>query len=253
MTKRVKRALAALLLAALLLPLAACGESKDLFLARKGEPRIAVLAAMNMEAKQLEKLLEEPERFKHDGKSFVHGGMGGAHVILHQGGMGLDKAEAGAKALIESFQPDILILFGMSGGIVPDVALYETVVAQTVYAAWDFDIPAIATDETLVTIATEVLPHARAAAIATGGKMTWTKKSYDLISGTCGAVAVDQESYAVAKAAREANVPLLIIRSMSDTYDTTSLLGFFKYGPISAEKAAMDTETVIKKLGEQAG
>jgi len=80
--------------------------------------------------------------------------------------------------------------------------------------------------------------------------MTWRKSDYDRIASACGAAAVDQESYAVASAAREMGVPLLIIRSMSDTYDNSSLLGFFKYGPISAEKVAREAETVIRKFSE---
>ena len=229
-----------------------------LFLSACGAPslppvqaKIGVLAAMKMEARQLIKRMDNPQSFNWAGQSFTSGRIGGVEIILCQCGMGLEKAEAGAKALMESFKPEMLILFGMSGGIVPGVELYETVVAQAVYPAWDFDLQAVATDEELLAIAQDVLPEARPAFIATGNRMTWRKTDYDRISAACGAVAVDQESYAVAKAAREAGMPLLIIRSMSDTYDNTSLVGFFKYGPISAEKAAADTETVIEKLAER--
>jgi len=211
---------------------------------------VAVLAAMGMEAKHLVSRMDGARTVEIAGKKYTLGQINGTEVVLHQGGMGLDKAEAGARALME-FQPDVLVLFGMSGGIVPEIGLYETVIASGVYPAWKDDWIAIETDAALQSLAAEVLEDARVASIATGDKMTWRKKDYDRISRACGAVAVDQESYAVAKAARELGVPLLIIRSMSDTYDNTSLLGFFKYGPVSAEKAAKDAESVIKELAKK--
>lgn len=211
---------------------------------------VAVLAAMDMEAKHLVSRMDNVRPVKIAGKKYTLGQINGTEVVLHRGGMGLDKAGAGARALME-FQPDVLILFGMSGGIVPGVGLYETVIASAVYPAWKGDWVAVPTDEALAALAAEVLGDARLAPIATGDRMTWRKKDYDRISQGCGAVAVDQESYAVAEAAEELGVPLLIIRSMSDTYDNTSLLGFFKYGPVSAEKAAEDAAAVIEKLAER--
>ena len=213
--------------------------------------RIAVLAAMNMEAKHLVSRMDGAYMSKAMGKKYMQGTINGADVILHQSGMGLDKAEAGARALIENFQPDVLVLFGMSGGIVPEIELYETVIASAVYPAWGDDWTAIPTDEALKALAAEVLEGVQTAPFATGDKMTWRKSDYDRIANACGAVAVDQESYAVAKVAQELGVPLLIVRSMSDTYENSSLLGFFKYGPISAERAAQATESVIIALAER--
>jgi len=235
-----------LLCAATLICFAACGTPET----GPEKVSIAVLAAMGMEAKQLEKLMDSARPVKSAGKKFTLGAIGGTEVILHQGGMGLEKAEAGTCALLENFQPDVLILFGMSGGIVPEIALYETVVASAVFPTWKDDWTSSETDEALQSLAIGLLDGARLAPIATGNKMTWRKSDYDRIANACGAVAVDQESYAVAETARKAGVPLLIIRSMSDIYENTSLLGFFKYGPVSAEKAAKDVETVILHLEE---
>ena len=246
--RRAKRALALILAAALLLSLAACGKATPTQPNYGSKVEIAVLAAMNMEAKRLEARMMNPRKEKVAGKTFTRGMVGGTEIVLHQCGMGLDKAEEGARALIETFQPDLLILFGMSGGIVPGMELYETVIADAVFPAWEEDWVALPTDGALAAFAAGILGDARRAPIATGNKMTWHKKDYDRISSACGAVSVDQESYAVAKAAGAAGVPLLILRSMSDTYDNTSLLGFFKYGPASAEKAAADTEAVIREL-----
>ncbi|MCL2494946.1 MAG: 5'-methylthioadenosine/S-adenosylhomocysteine nucleosidase [Oscillospiraceae bacterium] len=213
-----------------------------------GKPSVALLAAMDMEAKHMIDRMDDAREIKNAGKKYTYGRIGSVHVILHQCGMGLDKAEAGARALIENFQPDVLVLFGMSGGIVPEIGLYETIIASEVFPAWKDDWVSIKTDAALAALADGVLKDAQLAPVATGNKMTWRKSDYDRIANACGAVAVDQESYAVVQAAQELGVPLLIIRSMSDTYENSSLLGFFKHGPISAEKAAEDTASVIEAL-----
>jgi len=241
----MKKAFAPVLAALLCLAaLAGCGAPE----AVPEQVQVAVLAAMNMEAKHLISRMDDAYERKIDGKNYTLGTIGDIDVVLHQSGMGLDKADAGARALMENFQPDVLVLFGMSGGIVPEMGLYETVIAHEVFPAWKDDWVSIKTDNDLAVLAMNILEDAVISNIATGDKMTWRKSDYDRISQACGAVAVDQESYAVAKAAQEASVPLLIIRSMSDTYDNSSLLGFFKHGPISAEKAAQDTAAVIKEL-----
>jgi len=243
----MKRFAALLFCLAALAGLSACGAPE----AGPEKVSVAVLAAMGMEAKHLISRMDNPQTTKVAGKKFTYGTIGPAVVVLHRCGMGLDKAEAGARALIENFQPDVLILFGMSGGIAPEIELYETVVASAVYPAWMDDWVAAPTDGALAALAAELIEGARLAPVATGDRMTWRKSDYDRISSACGAVAVDQESYAVAMAAQEMGVSLLIIRSMSDTYENTSLLGFFKYGPISAEKAAKAAESVIKQLAER--
>jgi len=117
--------LATLLCLAALLGLAACGVPET----APEEVPIAVLAAMNMEAKHLVSRMENPRSVKVAGRRYTCGKIGEVEIVLHQSGMGLEKAEAGARALMENFQPEALVLFGMSGGIVPDIELYETVIA----------------------------------------------------------------------------------------------------------------------------
>ncbi|MCL2298619.1 MAG: hypothetical protein FWC27_00535, partial [Firmicutes bacterium] len=107
------------------------------------------------------------------------------------------------------------------------------------------------TDEALADFALRILPHAQIAPAATSIGLILNKRRKARIAQKSGAVCVDMETYAVAKAANALHTPLLVIRCMSDTVEPESLLHFFKNGAMAAEKVAAETELVIRKLAEE--
>jgi nucleoside phosphorylase len=56
------------------------------------------------------------------------------------------------------------------------------------------------------------------------------------------------ESYAVLTVAERERVKAVVLRCISDTKETKSLLSFFKNGRIAAEKAAGEAEKLILSL-----
>jgi len=211
---------------------------------------IAILVAMDMEAAPLVRKIEGARPETAAGRKFLRGRIGRAEVVLHICGMGMRRADSGARALVEHSSPQALVLYGVSGGLTPEMALSETVIGMSSYPAFGRAGDAEATDGALADTAARVLPGARRAPLATTWGVTARKKSKTRIAQASGAVCVDMESYAVAKAARELGLPLLVIRCLSDTFEPTSLLAFAKHGAAAAEKAAAETESVIKALAE---
>jgi len=202
---------------------------------------IAVLAAIGMEAAPFTRRMENTSA---DGK-FLRGNIGKADVVLHRCGIGMRNADKGARALVGHAKPDALILYGISGGLIPEIQLHEIVIGTSSACkerAEDLD-------RRLADIAAQALPGARAAPLACTRTVTVRKKRKTLLAGS-GAVCVDMESFAAAKAAREKGVPLLVLRSISDTFQPVSLLAF-KNGKIAAETAAFAVETVIKALSNE--
>ncbi|MCL2508695.1 MAG: 5'-methylthioadenosine/S-adenosylhomocysteine nucleosidase [Oscillospiraceae bacterium] len=210
--------------------------------------KIAVLVAMSMEESYLVKRIEEQKPETVAGAKFLHGRIGEAEVILHRCGWGMRNADRGARALIGHAKPDALILYGVSGGLVPDVRVADTVAAVSSFPAFGKVRKAENTDARLTGIALRVIPEARKAPIATSIGIILRKKRKAKIVAESGAVCIDMESYAVAKAANEMGVPLLVIRSLSDTLEPSSLLEFFKNGRVAAENAAAGVEAVIKSI-----
>ncbi|MCL2106984.1 MAG: 5'-methylthioadenosine/S-adenosylhomocysteine nucleosidase [Oscillospiraceae bacterium] len=215
--------------------------------------KIAVLVAMGMEADCLIKRIENARTEKAGGRTFLRGTVGSAEVVLYRCGWGMRRAADGARALIGYARPDALLLYGVSGAIVPTLRIADTVVAEASFATWGKAFAAglsQPTDETLANFAAGVLGEAQKAPVATSVGVILRKKRNARIAAASGALCTDMESYAVAKAAAELDMPLLVIRSISDTFERISLLAFLKNGKIAAERAALDTETVIKALAE---
>jgi len=240
------------------LKMAACGVNCNVMSLRtrpKVGPMktIAVLAAMGMEAAPLIKRMEGARPERAAGRRFLRGTIGQAEVVLHTCGMGMRKAARGAKALIKNYQPDVIINYGVSGGLAPGMEVGDTVVALSSCPASGKAYRtegAVATDERLTDFAVRVLPGVKKGPAATSLGIILSKKRKARLVAKSGAVCVDMETYAIAKVSRELGTSLLVIRCMSDTVEPASLLSFLKNGAMAAGKVAAETERVIKALME---
>jgi len=125
-----------------------------------------------------------------------------------------EMAAAGAQALIS---------FGVCGGLVPQVKVGDLVLADSVHHHRGADWP---TDESWREAVEEALldegpRHVRLHI----GRLTGSPAIVDqpaakrMLAHKCNAIAVDMESHAVAEAAHELGLPLLVLRTCSDTVD----------------------------------
>jgi len=201
-----------------------------------------------MEAAPLIKRMDGTASEKLAGKKFLRGRIGEAEIVMHICGMGMRKADIGVRALIECYQPDILVNYGVSGGLVPEIGLSDTVVVTSSCPASGKAYKterAAPTNAALADFAARVLPEAQKGPASTSIGIIVNKKRKARLVEKTGAVCVDMETFAAAKTARALDVPLLVIRCMSDTVEPASLLHFFKNGATAAEKVAAEVETVI--------
>ncbi len=212
---------------------------------------IAVLAAMGMEEAKLSGRMESRTKTTVGGLAFTCGTIGGAKIYLYRCGWGMRNAEYASRAVIKALQPDLLILYGVSGGMIEDIHIGDIVVATSYFSASEQQGAAVATDKAPVELAEKVLPFALFAPLATSKGLMLNKKQKARVVAESGAVCIDMESYAVAKTARTLGTSLLVIRCISDTLQLKSLLSFFKNGNIAANKAAEATEAVIKALANE--
>ena len=233
----MKKVFALTLTLLLLLPLTAAYGAET---APQAAPlKVAVLTAMNMEARQMRNRMENRCPRLSGGRLYTHGTLGDAEVILHHSGMGVALSGRGARALLEYAKPDVMVLFGVSGGTA-DFGLFETVIAQSACAGWDGS--RLDMDEALTALAAQLIVDATLGDVLTNKLLG---AEYGRIPGI---LASDMESYAVAEAAKEAGVPLLILRCVSDTDAILSNVLFPVNGPRAADIAAQAAETVIRNL-----
>jgi len=216
--------------------------------------KIGILVAMGMEEGCLARHIEQQQPETRGGKKFLRGNIGQAEVVLHRCGWGMAHAARGVRALVDHHKPDLIVNYGVSGGMNPDIQLGDTVIASSsipclgrAYTANKAE----ATDQALAEFAAGVLLNAKTAPVCTSQALIVNIKRKARIAAKTGAVCCDMETYTAAKAANELGIPLLVIRSLSDTMQPKSMVHFFKNGKAAAIKVAKETEQVIKALAER--
>jgi adenosylhomocysteine nucleosidase len=148
-------------------------------------------------------------------------------VLLVWTGMGRQRAEASAKAVLAHYQVAAVISIGFSGALEQPLAVGDLVLASELIAtrglSGDEIEPTIfQADQGMLHAATEALGATPlrvvlGSTVTTPGLITTRAGRRDLGRQT-GAVAVDMESYWIARTALAQGLPFLALRAISDTH-----------------------------------
>ncbi|PJM79508.1 5'-methylthioadenosine/S-adenosylhomocysteine nucleosidase [Bifidobacterium scaligerum] len=193
----------------------------------------------------------------------------GAHVIkvvATVGGMGLVNAAATTQLLISEFAPDAVIFSGIAGNLNTHLHINDVVLGGTLrYLDTDMRLvgqwkPGTAqepvtefhSDDRLLDVADQALSAAGithiTGIIASGNYFVDTREKVEEVIRLTGADAVEMEGAAVAQVAARNEVPVLVIRALSDNADTDYEV--FKEFDISeyADTAACLAVDIVKRL-----
>lgn len=177
-------------------------------------------------------LINNPETIVHDGVEMVVGRIGAYSVTLMQCGIGKVNAAVGTVAMIDSFNPGLIINTGIAGGTgggaqIMDIVVAEAVAYHDVYCGppnprgvvqgmpgrFECRIPA-----ELNLSALEGNPRIRRGLIASGDIFVSTPQELAAVLAVQpDAIACDMESAAIAQVCHRRSVPFLAIRVVSDT------------------------------------
>ena len=176
---------------------------------------IAFVFALGIESGCLE------DRFT--GSSVVHaagrrvrvGQLAGHRIALIRTGMGQTAARRGTEHLLAGHRPRLVISAGFSGGLHPDVRRGDLVLADRVGLS--------SGERLLVDLRFEqnnsARPRVHVGSIVTVDQLVCLPAEKLALGRQHGALAVDMESWAVADACRQAKVPFLAVRVISDAAD----------------------------------
>jgi adenosylhomocysteine nucleosidase len=163
-----------------------------------GTARIAIVAALEREVRPLVKHWRV-RRQEYAGRQFTFFERDRTAVVC--GGIGAEPARRAAEAVIQLYQPALLISAGFAGALRPDMAVGQVLTARTVIDAQDGSRTDTGTGE-------GVLVSFNSAADA--GQKAKLAQAY-------GALAVDMEAAAVARGAEAHGLRFMACKAISDT------------------------------------
>jgi adenosylhomocysteine nucleosidase len=151
------------------------------------------------------------------------------HVI--HSGIGEIAAAAAAELLIDRYQVEMIVNFGVVGGLTEEMAEAKTCVITRV-VHYDFDLSGIdpvlpaqypgykdiylPADETLVNKALAICPELKPATCASADKFVGNREDKERLHTLYGADICEMESAAVLLTCRRCEIPCLLLKAVSD-------------------------------------
>ena len=187
---------------------------------------IALLVALEREASGLRKrlALTPKEAVGLDGPVYT-GRYRGCSLLLAQVGMGRRRAEAGAEAVLARYRVGVVISIGFSGALVERLQVGDLVLASELRGiagpgGGEIEPTVYRADPGLLRAAADALRAtplrvASGPTVTTPGIVATPAEKRELARRT-GALAVDMESYWLARAASARRIPFLALRAISD-------------------------------------
>lgn len=227
----------------------------------------AIIGAMEQEVVALRELIQDCETYKFAGCEFYSGTIEGQQVVVTRSGIGKVAAAIATSVLIERYQPSRVINTGSAGGFDPSLKVGDVVISSEV-RYHDVDLTAFNYEM-------GQLPGNPAAYIADGKLVDVAKQAaaeqsgHKIISGLiCTGdifmaapervakaradfptmAAVEMEGAAIAQVCHLANVPFVVIRSLSDIAGTESPVSFDAFLETAAKHSTALVLAMLKRF-----
>lgn len=219
--------------------------------------KIGLIAAMDIELQAFIDYGEAVRTEKKFGREIHQVKIGEHEVFMAVSGVGKVNAASLGQMLLDFYQVELLINTGIAGSIDKNLKILDVVLATELvyhdFPAWIMldhfpFMVAYKTDEDLRGKMREAIPEdvkVMEGIIASGDDFIDSEEKKQRIYDLTGAVACDMESAAVAQIAVSAEIPCLILRTISDDADE-SYTG--KYEQFKNEAAAISSKAVIRFL-----
>ncbi|GIU15399.1 5'-methylthioadenosine/adenosylhomocysteine nucleosidase [Shewanella sp. MBTL60-007] len=229
---------------------------------------IAILGAMDAE---IEKLLPEiNQRQTHTiaKNTYYTGLINGKPVVVARSGVGKVNAAITTYVLINHFDVNSIIFTGIAGAAGPKLNVADVVIS-TALVQHDVDLTAFGApkgqldgyddrlfyaDEKLQALALEAAKDSVGAArvhsgiIATGDQFIADKAVVSMLLQEFNAIAVEMEGAAVAQVADMFDIPLVVIRTISDKADGSAHLVYEEAKQVTADNSVAITLNMLSKM-----
>lgn len=223
--------------------------------------RVGMLVAVEMEA--LHARYGEPlERLREGGFELLRYENGDYELIAVNAGAGELGAAAATQLLISAFHVDLVLNFGVVGGLTPEMALARTCVVERVVhydfdtSDWDgcepgrylaYPTPFLPASPELVEKALTVAPELKKVTCASADKFVGSAEKKRALHERWGADICEMEAAGIVLTCSRAGVPCLLIKAVSDAM-TGGAEEFSRELRRSADLALEVADRIIREL-----
>ena len=228
--------------------------------------KIGIIAAMPEELAYLVQHLEKAQEKVVLGNTYHTGNLASHEVVLVESGIGKVMSAMSVAILADHFQVDALINTGSAGAVAEGIAVGDVVIADKL-AYHDVDVTAFGyaygqmaqqplyfeSDKTFVAKIQESLSQLdqkwHLGLIATGDSFVAGNDKIEAIKSHFPEVlAVEMEGAAIAQAAHTLNLPVLVIRAMSDNANHEANISFDEFIIEAGRRSAQVLLAFLKAL-----
>lgn len=226
--------------------------------------KYGIIAAMNEEMREIEKIMTEREIKKIYELNFVKGKINNIEVVLVEAGIGKVNAARTTQILIDNFQVDNIINVGSAASANDELEIGDIVIGNKI-VQHDFDITAfghpkgyignvgefLESDKQLIEKMQQTILKLqdkefkiKIGTIATGDIFCTELKMKEKIRSKFNADAIEMEGAAIAQVCKLDNISFLVIRSISDKPNGNNNITFDQF----LEKASKRCAFIIKNF-----
>ena len=226
--------------------------------------KFGIIAAMQEEMQEIEKIMEEKKQQKVYELNFIKGRINNTEVVLVEAGIGKVNAARTTQILIDNFNIDAIINVGSAGSANDELEIGDIVIGDKI-VQHDFDITAfghpkgyisnlgqyIESDKLLIEKLQKVISNIsnsdfniKIGTIATGDIFCTQLNMKEKIRNKFNADAIEMEGAAIAQVCKLDNVPFIVIRSISDKPNGNNNITFDEF----LEKASKRCAMIIEKF-----
>jgi len=228
--------------------------------------KIGIIAAMPEELAYLIQHLENASQEKVLGNTYHTGRIGAVELVLVESGIGKVMAAMSVAILADHFRVDAVINTGSAGALAESISVGDVVIAEKL-AYHDVDVTAFGyeygqmaqqplyfeSDKKFVTLIQESLSKLdqnwHLGLIATGDSFVAGDDKIKAIKEHFPQVlAVEMEGAAIAQAAHALNLPVLVIRAMSDNANHEANISFDEFIIEAGRRSAQVLLAFLKAL-----
>jgi len=180
---------------------------------------LLIIAALKDEVKPILNEFEVAETINYRPAVIVRGFYMGKDILVAHTGVGAAKMERAAAFCIKEYRPSACINIGYCGALIPELSLSDIVIADSiVYEATEATIQSTYNLDRFFN--KENCEHKfMKGQVLTVDKVVSTPHEKAFLGTKYSAIAVDMESFGLARAATESSTPFAIVRSVCDPMD----------------------------------